>query len=106
MKLPGWKENMMRRTYKNKVTNSNFIKEPDFITLEGKTVSEGDIIKIHGEHGKKFRFSKFVTRVDNGNTWIDCYEMDKGMPCGLRSFRSERIRTIPKRTPRKRNKIN
>ena len=93
----------MKRRSKTNHT-SNFIKESEVTTPDGKLVSEGDIIKIHGEHGKKFRFSKFVTRQDNGLTWIDCYEMDKNLPCGLRSFRLERVRIIPKPSGRKRRK--
>jgi len=72
-------------------------------TLEnGKTVFEGETIKINGVWGTKFKFKEHVVRTDNGKEWIDCYELEKGVKCGLRSFYPERIKPIPIRKRRKR----
>lgn len=72
-------------------------------TLEGgRTISEGEIIKIDGVWGTKFKFKEHVVRTDNGKEWIDCYELEKGISCGLRSFYPERIKPIPIR--KRRNK--
>ena len=90
----------MKKKKNTKSLTSNFIKEPEYTNSEGKLVSKGDLIRIHGEHGKKFKFDNFVTRADNGLTWIDCYEMQGGVVGMMRSFRVERVRVIPKRKKR------
>jgi hypothetical protein len=82
-----------------------YIREPHFTTIDGITINEGDLIKIKGEHGSVFRFKEFVQRTDSDTNWIDCYEMEKGLPCGLRSFRTERIKIIPKKRVRRRRKV-
>jgi hypothetical protein len=63
----------------------------------GKEINQGDIIKIQGIWGTKFRFKEFVTNPENGAVWIDCYEMEKGVPGPQRSFRPERVKPIPKK---------
>ena len=75
-------------------------------TLDGTTLQPGDHIKIKGEHGKVFKFKEFVEKTDNGTSWIDCYEMEKGLPCGLRSFRLERVKVIPKKRMRRKRKMS
>ena len=95
----------MKKKKNTTILTSNFIKESEMTTPEGKLVSQGDIIRIHGEHGKKFKFDKFVTRADNGLTWIDCYEMQGGVIGMMRSFRVERVRVIPKRKKRLKKSI-
>ena len=56
-----------------------FRKEPEVVTLDGTTIKAGDMIKINGEHGKRFQFKNFVTNINTEATWIDCYEMEKGL---------------------------
>lgn len=81
-------------------------REPTFTTPEGKTIESGEIIKIKGIWGTKFKFIEYVQRTDDGSKeWIDCYELEKGQLCGHRSFTTDRIKTLPKkRRPRKKNK--
>jgi hypothetical protein len=84
--------------------NAHLFDRTSEYTLEsGRTISEGEVIKIDGVWGTKFKFKEHVIRTDNGKEWIDCYELEKGVKCGLRSFYPERIKPIPvrKRTNRK-----
>lgn len=73
---------------------------------DGTQLQPGDMIKIKGEHGGLFRFKEFVEKTDTGSSWIDCYEMEKGLPCGLRSFRLDRVKTIPKKRMRRKRKMS
>lgn len=63
-------------------------------TVGNKTISDGDIIRINGETGKRFIFSRHVVNHDNDAEWIDCHEIWKGAPGMWRSFRPDRIKTI------------
>jgi hypothetical protein len=84
---------------KKKVTHNPdpFNREESFVTSEGKTVSRGDVIKIKGVWGTKFRFFSYVTNPKNGVSWIDCLELERGVGCGMRSFYPDRVKTIPKK---------
>jgi hypothetical protein len=75
---------------------------PKYTLESGRTITEGEIIKIDGVWGTKFKFKEHVIRTDNGKEWIDCYELEKGINCGLRSFYPDRIKPIPIRKRRKR----
>ena len=59
------------------------------------TIVPGDIIKIEGEHGGKFKFHSFVTNTDTGAQWVDCFEVMSGMTSVFRSFKTDRIKRIP-----------
>jgi hypothetical protein len=74
-----------------------YSRTPEYTLESGRTVSEGEVIKIDGVWGTKFKFKEHVIRTDNGKEWIDCYELEKGVNCGLRSFYPEKIKIIPKR---------
>lgn len=76
---------------------------PSYVLENGTVIEQGDIIKIQGIHGIKFRFIEHVVKTDNNKEWIDCIELEKGTPCGTRSFYADRIRTIPKRTKRRKS---
>jgi hypothetical protein len=78
----------------------SLVKETKFersyeLDVNGRTIVSGEIIKISGEHGAKFKFVSFVTNKETGSTWIDCFEMDKVTPSAWRSFRSDRIKLMP-----------
>jgi hypothetical protein len=77
-------------------------RNPEYTLESGRTVYAGETIKISGIWGTKFNFKEHVIRTDNGKEWIDCYELEKGIKCGLRSFYPERIKPIPVRKRRKR----
>lgn len=83
---------------RKKVTiNDPFIREESFVTETGKTVTKGDIIKIKGIWGTKFRFQQYVTNPRINKSWIDCIELEKGVGCGIRSFYPERVKVVPKK---------
>lgn len=75
-------------------------KEPQITLPDGKMITKGDIIKISGEYGLKFRFDSLVKH-SNGAEWIDCFEMFRGRAGAYRSFRSDRIKRIPKKRIKK-----
>ena len=83
-----------------------YIRHQQATAPDGTQLQPGDMIKIKGEHGGLFRFKEFVEKTDTGSSWIDCYEMEKGLPCGLRSFRLDRVKTIPKKRMRRKRKMS
>jgi hypothetical protein len=64
-------------------------------------IKPGDVFKIHGEHGLKFQFHSFVTNTETGVQWVDCFELEKGIPRIWRSFALDRVRRIPEKRKRK-----
>lgn len=64
------------------------------------TIVQGDIIRITGEYGLKFKFDCIVTNTRNGAVWVDCYELDRGRVRMLRAFTIDRIKRIPVRRKR------
>lgn len=76
-----------------------FVREESMIAVD-KTISRGDIIKIKGIWGSEFKFVSLVTNPNNGAQWIDCVELERGVACGMRSFRPERVKPVVKRTGR------
>lgn len=89
-------EECMRRPRKYNGVDP-FDRKESFVTDEGRTISRGDIIKIKGIWGSKFKFHQFVTNPKTGVSWIDCVELDRGVACGMRSFYPDRIKYIPKK---------
>ena len=75
---------------------------PEYTLENGRVISEGEVIKIDGVGGVKFKFKEHVVRTDSGKEWIDCYELERGISCSLRSFYPERIKPMPIRKRRKR----
>jgi hypothetical protein len=90
----------MGRKKLSNVKESVFVREEE-ITIGHRTILRGDIIKIFGEHGSKFRFHSLVTNTLTGAQWIDCFEVQKGVASAWRSFKSDRIKLIPKKRGRK-----
>jgi hypothetical protein len=74
-----------------------FHREPRYVMETGRVIENGEIVKIHGEHGSRFRFLEHVVNKENGIEWIDCFEMRQGIVSGWRSFRCERIKPLPKK---------
>jgi hypothetical protein len=67
------------------------------LVLGGFQINHGDFFKVRGEHGAKFKFNYFVTNVDTGAQWVDCFEVINGIASVYRSFKPERIKRIPNR---------
>lgn len=101
MKLNAWKETIMARRKKHKSLNPNahlFVNVDHYILPEnGRVIEKDEVIKISGEHGRKFVFKQHVTRTDTGVEWIDCIQLEKGVSAGWRFFRPDRIKPLPKK---------
>jgi len=76
------------------VASTIFSRVPE-ITVGNRTIVAGDIIKIDGEHGGRFKFHSLVTNTETGSQWIDCFELHKSLVSAWRSFKSDRIKPIP-----------
>jgi hypothetical protein len=74
------------------------------IQVGTRTVLSGEVIKINGEHGSKFKFISLVTNKETGATWIDCFELDKNIVSAWRSFKADRIKLMP--IKRGKNNVN
>jgi hypothetical protein len=79
---------------------SSAIRETKFersyeLQVGNRTILSGEVIKINGEHGAKFKFISLVTNKETGATWIDCFELDKNIVSAWRSFKTDRIKLMP-----------
>lgn len=100
MRLTVWKVNMPRKRKTNSPgLPSPFTREYE-LEIGNFIIARGDIIKIEGEHGVKFKFDSLVTDPRTGSTWIDCFELEKGIVSRYRSFATDRVKRIPTRRKR------
>lgn len=76
-----------------------FVKE-DRVIIDGFEIVKGDLIKVAGQYGLKFKFDGFVTNTATGATWIDCFEVYRNTASQFRSFRLEDVKRIPQRGKR------
>jgi hypothetical protein len=97
---------MARRKKVVSPLSSKFVRETSLTLESGRVVERGEIIKISGEHGTKFKFLEHVVNIENGAEWIDCFELYQGTPSGWRSFKRDRIKLIPKKRRRSNVKNN
>lgn len=65
------------------------------VFVNGFQISYGDMFKVRGEYGSRFKFHSFVTNVETGAQWVDCFEVITGTPSVYRSFKLDRIKRIP-----------
>lgn len=89
---------------KKKVVGPNehlYSRTPYYTMPEGRVIERGEIIKIDGEWGGRFRFHDHVVRTDTGVEWIDCFELVKGIPSAWRSFKVDRIKPIARKRLKK-----
>jgi hypothetical protein len=68
--------------------------------VNGFEINRGDIIKISGEYGLKFKFDAIVTNKETGSKWVDCFEIHRGMSHSYRSFDMGRVKRIPQKGKR------
>jgi hypothetical protein len=92
----------MVRRKKIELEPTKFFKFPEVTLSDGKVVEHGEVIKIAGEHGMRFKFDSLVTNTETGAQWIDCFEVYKMRTGCLRAFKADRIRKIPVRKRRRR----
>jgi hypothetical protein len=93
-----------RKKIKNLNSNAHLFSKADFFIMpeSSRVIEQDEVIKISGEHGRKFRFKHHVTRTDTGIEWIECIQLEKSISAGWRFFRPNRIKPLPKsRRPRK-----
>ncbi len=76
-----------------------FVRE-DTVLVNGFEIAKGDIIKISGEYGTKFKFHSLVTNTETGAVWVDCFEVFRNSASAWRSFKPEMIKRIPQRGKR------
>ena len=89
----------MKRTIQLEPTPTKFLREPQ-ISIDGFTISQGDLFKVKGEYGNKFKFLALITNLETGSQWVDCFEVVRGQVGALRSFKSDRIKRIPQKGKR------
>jgi hypothetical protein len=70
------------------------------VLVDGFEVVRGDIIKVSGQYGLKFKFDSVVTNTETGASWIDCFEVFRGQSQCFRSFTVDQIKRIPQRGKR------
>ena len=80
---------------------TNFERTPELTLEDGKVIVKGDIIKIRGQYGGKFKFDSLTVNKLTGSKWVDCFETYRGGPGPLRSFKIEDVKRIPKKRGRK-----
>lgn len=78
----------------------------DHVVIDGFRISHGDIFKVRGEHGGKFKFDSFVTNIETGAQWVDCFEVISGTPSVYRSFKIDKIKRIPVKRRRAKRVVN
>lgn len=91
----------MQRRKKYKHSESKLDINPTFI-VGNREITTGDIVKVHGEHGSKFKIIGFVTNTQTGHQWVDCYALCKGVPAQTRAFTLDRIKPLPRKRRKKR----
>jgi hypothetical protein len=92
-----------RKTSKAK-ENENFLIENSMVTSSGHIIESGSLIKVTGQHGSTFQFKCLMTNKLNNKSWVDCYELHRGVPGPIRSFYPDQIKPVVKRGKRvKRN---
>lgn len=93
-----------RKTKSSVQLETLFDKVYEHTTDDGFVIQSGDIIKIVGQYGLKFKFDCITTNPITGAKWVDCYELERGLVARSRSFPIEDIKRIPKKRPRKARK--
>lgn len=89
----------MRKSNKKEIKPSDFVTVPH-LQLDRFEISAGDIIKVYGERGSKFKFIGVTTNSRTGSQWVDCFEIINGISSVFRSFKQDRIKRVPVRGKR------
>tara|TARA_B110000259_G_C13867614_1_gene343486 strand:- start:177 stop:464 length:288 start_codon:yes stop_codon:yes gene_type:complete len=90
---------MARNIIRAEATRSHFVTEP-YMEVNGFPINGGDIIKVKGEYGTKFKFVGITTNELTGSQWVDCFEIFRGKAQQFRAFKEDRIKRIPQRGKR------
>jgi hypothetical protein len=90
---------MARRSKVAEAKPTNFETIP-YLEVDGFTIEAGDIIKVKGEYGVKFKFVGVTTNTKTGSTWVDCFEIFRGSAQQFRAFKQDRVKRIPQKRKR------
>ena len=71
-----------------------------YMEVNGFPIEAGDISKVKGEYGTKFKFVGITTNDLTGSQWVDCFEIFRGKAQQFRAFKEDRIKRIPQRGKR------
>lgn len=86
------------------VQKSDFETVP-YMEIDGFAINSGDIVKVKGEYGVKFKFVGITTNTLTGSSWVDCFEIFRGKAQQFRAFREDRIKRVPQRGRRARRVV-
>jgi hypothetical protein len=89
----------VKRTVQSEPSRTKFQRTPE-IEIDGFTIVQGDLLKIKGEYGSKFKFHSFTKNLETGAEWVDCFEINRGQVGAFRSFKPDRIKRIPQKGKR------
>lgn len=81
------------------VQESHFVTDP-YMEVNGFPINSGDTIRVSGEWGTKFKFVGVTTNTLTGSSWVDCFELVRGVPSQFRAFKHDRVKRVPKRGKR------
>ena len=95
---------MLRR--KKTETKPTYFETIPTITIDGFEINQGDMIKINGQHGSRFKFIGLTKNNLTGSQWIDCFEILGGVPSVFRSFKEDQIKRIPKKRGKRVKNVN
>jgi hypothetical protein len=87
------------------VAPSKFTREHSML-VNGFEVVRGDIIKVSGEYGLKFKFDAVVTNTETGSVWVDCFEIFRGQSHSYRSFALDKVKRIPQKGKRAKKNVS
>jgi len=90
---------MGRRANRAPVAESKFSTVPSF-DIDGFIIEAGDIVKVRGEYGVKFKVRGLTTNDETGANWIDVFELFRGKPHQFRAFSKDKIKRIPQKGKR------
>ena len=86
------------------VAETKFLREHTML-CDGFEIVRGDIIKVSGQYGLKFKFDAVVTNTETGSKWVDCFELFRGQSQCFRSFDMGQVKRIPQRGKRGRKRV-
>ena len=89
---------MARR--KTAVIQTTHFETIPYMEIDGFMIEAGDIVKVRGEYGVKFKFVGVTTNTLTGSTWVDCFEIFRGSAQQFRAFKADRIKRIPQKRKR------
>lgn len=95
----------MLQRKKTKPSPTKFSRHPQ-LPIDNFIIEQGEIIKVKGENGLKFKFHSLVTNTETGSQWVDCFEIWRGTVGVHRSFRIEKIKRIPKKRVKKAKSVS